>query len=957
MDCGICLNTYTKKLRQKIVCQYCPEHACKECQQQYLLKTYEDPHCYSCKRGWSSDFMVQNFPLSFRNNTLRLHRRTILFEREKSLLPAMQIFVEAKRNIERVNIAYNEAKADFVKKNEKFNKLVDEVINYEKDIWNDLLDKKTKGQITNANKLEYKNAKLIWKFLSENRLKYYNTEYRQAKNHIGEVFDELIYWQNMYSNGTGGAERHRREFMMCCPAEKCRGFLSTSYKCGVCDKYTCSECLEVLGLVHETTLEAMKEAHKCKADNIESAKLIKKETRPCPKCGARIFKIDGCFAENTQILMWNGEIKLSQNIITGDELIGDDGNKRIVETTCSGEDEMYEVTQTRGNSYIVNSKHKLALKPCNTISARNNNSLWIVRWFNGDSFSSSQFTLKEDAENFLNQMNLPEVVEIEIGKYMNLSQATKNSLYGYKTNIINWPHKDVRLDPYLMGVWLGDGINNGVDFACNAESDPEIVQYLLKWCNLNGCELVHDDIYRFRVRRAGLTQGRDAINHGATSINCKGCIKKKCELCDLPNIVFQRSGALQSKNPLKATLESYNLIRNKHIPNEYIVNDRETRLQLLAGLIDTDGHLANNGKRIQISQANHSIAKQIALVARSLGFVVSINIIKKNNVPFPGKELKNYPPHLGLSISGTNLSDIPTLIKRKKCFNSTPNKDWFKTSISVKSIGKGTYYGWSVNKNKRFIMEDMTVLRNCDQMYCTNEGCHTAFSWDSGHIVTGRIHNPHYYEWLRRNGGEAPREMGDIPCGGIPDEVIFMRSILRNNKLTNNEKNHILEIHRNIYDIEARLTGFPARPPALLNKEHNVAYLMNKITEDAWKRRLELTEAAFNRKKEIGQLLQTFIIASIDILQNIARKLEDPSKSSSDIACYIKTTSLPNLESLRNYTNESYRLMAKSRRMAVPQIGDRWQWLGVRALYKPEGPKNTVIETETDAITETISPV
>ena len=39
----------------------------------------------------------------------------------------------------------------------------------------------------------------------------------------------------------------RKKFIMPCPADDCRGFLSTSYKCEVCKKFSCPKCLVVLG--------------------------------------------------------------------------------------------------------------------------------------------------------------------------------------------------------------------------------------------------------------------------------------------------------------------------------------------------------------------------------------------------------------------------------------------------------------------------------------------------------------------------------------------------------------------------------------------------------------------------------------------------------------------------------------------------------------------------------------
>ncbi len=84
-------------------------------------------------------------------------------------------------------------------------------------------------------------------------------------------------------NGTSAEDTEKRKFIMKCQVPNCIGFLSTHYKCGVCDVTTCSECLDVKDTDHV-----------CKKDNIETAKMIKKETRPCPTCATRIYKIDGC---------------------------------------------------------------------------------------------------------------------------------------------------------------------------------------------------------------------------------------------------------------------------------------------------------------------------------------------------------------------------------------------------------------------------------------------------------------------------------------------------------------------------------------------------------------------------------------------------------------------------------------------------------------------------------------
>ena len=79
----------------------------------------------------------------------------------------------------------------------------------------------------------------------------------------------------------------KRKFVMGCPREDCRGFLSSQYKCGLCNYHTCSHCLCVKGPDADSE-------HTCNPDDVASAELIKAQTKPCPSCGERISKIEGC---------------------------------------------------------------------------------------------------------------------------------------------------------------------------------------------------------------------------------------------------------------------------------------------------------------------------------------------------------------------------------------------------------------------------------------------------------------------------------------------------------------------------------------------------------------------------------------------------------------------------------------------------------------------------------------
>ena len=81
--------------------------------------------------------------------------------------------------------------------------------------------------------------------------------------------------------------KEKKRFIMPCPSEECRGFLSNQYKCELCSIHACPKCLECIGTDKNAD-------HTCNEDNVKSAEMIRKETRPCPSCGTRIYKIDGC---------------------------------------------------------------------------------------------------------------------------------------------------------------------------------------------------------------------------------------------------------------------------------------------------------------------------------------------------------------------------------------------------------------------------------------------------------------------------------------------------------------------------------------------------------------------------------------------------------------------------------------------------------------------------------------
>jgi len=229
-------------------------------------------------------------------------------------------------------------------------------------------------------------------------------------------------------------------------------------------------------------------------------------------------------------------------------------------------------------------------------------------------------------------------------------------------------------------------------------------------------------------------------------------------------------------------------------------------------------------------------------------------------------------------------------------------------------------------------------IDGCDQMWCVMEGCNTAFSWTSGRVIVGAVHNPHYYEWLRRQG-TAEREVTDVPCGGVPD-FWHVLSSFRIARITPAESSDLERIHRMVIEMEARLNDYPARMPQLVNKDLNVAYLLKDIEEAEWKRQLEFTEAKFIRKREIGYILNMLVTAAADLMNQLVNRCNAAVNSDLRIEAkvWIMEVFMPQLAELRSYTNQALKDLAVRNHMAVPQISEEWAWIPIRALYKKIAP-------------------
>lgn len=116
----------------------------------------------------------------------------------------------------------------------------------------------------------------------------YNEKF--GKEFYSDTIESEIALYNIYAHqsyiyklGNKKNKVETKKYKYPCSNNDCNGFVNESWVCDLCDKKTCKTCLVI-----------MEDDHECLEENIETANIIRKSTKPCPKCNISIAKVDGC---------------------------------------------------------------------------------------------------------------------------------------------------------------------------------------------------------------------------------------------------------------------------------------------------------------------------------------------------------------------------------------------------------------------------------------------------------------------------------------------------------------------------------------------------------------------------------------------------------------------------------------------------------------------------------------
>lgn len=261
---------------------------------------------------------------------------------------------------------------------------------------------------------------------------------------------------------------------------------------------------------------------------------------------------------------------------------------------------------------------------------------------------------------------------------------------------------------------------------------------------------------------------------------------------------------------------------------------------------------------------------------------------------------------------------------REDCRGFIMNNNWKCGMCDTKvcsdclkeDTGKGQHVCLDADKKTRtLLLKDTKPCPKCAAMIHKTEGCsqmwcvmcHTTFDWNTNEIVTGYVHNPHYFEWARRNGREIARAPGDVPpgaevCGDeLPDIAAFTRMLRTYEDNDADYARRLYQLTAHIRDItHAELRD---RNTAEARDTLRMKYLTDELSEKDYKQALIKTERRAEKVRAEWAAAELFMMQASDLLRNIYNTRPP------------RITNLPAVKEMNQlviYCNDNFKRIAKA---------------------------------------------
>jgi len=310
-----------------------------------------------------------------------------------------------------------------------------------------------------------------------------------------------------------------------------------------------------------------------------------------------------------------------------------------------------------------------------------------------------------------------EIDNISVREYLGKSEYWKHLRKLYRVAVEYSLPRDLPIPPYILGLLLGDG-----SLRINVElttADREIADAWHDYADVLSCDIVADD-RGGRCPTYTLRRSAGKYNYVLNSLAALGLMG-----CDSAH---------------------------KFIPYVYLTADRGQRLQLLAGLMDSDGHLHRTD--FDYITKSKELASDLVVLARSLGFAAHCTEKYCSCQTGAGGWF------FRVCISG-NSQDIPCRLPRKQSPPRRQKKSVLREGFRVKPHGRGAYYGFLLDGDHLYVDGHFVVHHNSGKTPVLATICRDAVTRWGGRVLV----LAHVKELLEQTAGTLRRMAPDLDVG------------------------------------------------------------------------------------------------------------------------------------------------------------------------------------------------
>jgi intein/homing endonuclease len=363
-----------------------------------------------------------------------------------------------------------------------------------------------------------------------------------------------------------------------------------------------------------------------------------------------------CQDGDDKVLMYSGEWKKMRDIRVGDKIMSPYGDPKKVKAVFSGEDEMYRVLPNEGEPITVTHNHLLSLRATET----------------------GRIKYGQDTQ---------EVCNVEVSEWQKWAKSRKHiRKLWYSSAPKVFEHTSTPptiLSPYFVGIYLGDGHTRTIALTT---ADFEIRN------------AVFEEMKKFPT------------GHIRESLN--GSKAKTYHLSFEKGVMNQVAKEFESLGLTFRTVKNRTTCAEKHIPEVYQTSDIDTRIELLSGIIDSDGCLnTTTGRSYEIVSKSERLVENINRLSLGLGIRTKVS-----------EKIINSKKYFRIMLKGVGITRLRTRVAHKKIAANmsfeSGRMQYGLTGFSVESIGRGKFFGLTVE----------------DSLYITNGGMVTHNSGKSAII-------------------------------------------------------------------------------------------------------------------------------------------------------------------------------------------------------------------------------